>query len=90
MPTLIVKAKELRYGGKTYLHGASFECAEKDVRILKAVGKAADPDQKSPLRVADPQPPRATQRRDLLSEGGEQSEKPARRRYGRRDMTSED
>lgn len=50
---LIVKAKELRYDGKTYRHGEPIDVLEKDVRALKLIGKVVDPDQASPLRVAE-------------------------------------
>ena len=90
---LIVKVKELRYDGKTYLRNEEFEAPEKDARVLKLIGKAGDPDQKSPLRVAEPRPSGSTQTRDLLSEGTQPAPSVrgrGRGRYSRSDMRSED
>lgn len=91
MPTLIVKVKELRYNKKTYLRGDTFEASEKDANVLKTIGKAGDPDQKSPLRSAAPAPAQAARPRNTLTLESESADRPrGRGRYARRDLRSED
>lgn len=42
MPELIVSTRELRYAGRTMLHGDRFDASDKDAKILKAIRKAED------------------------------------------------
>lgn len=43
MPQLIAK-KSLRYAGQSLEVGDKFEASEKDARLLKAVGRAGEPE----------------------------------------------
>lgn len=84
MPRLIA-TREVRYSGVTHKPGEEFEASEKDARILKGIGKAADPEKRETV------PPRRALRTTALAEdAGEDAGEPARRRYRRRDLTAED
>jgi hypothetical protein len=99
MPRLIA-LKEVRYARRTHVPGtdsAEFEASEKDAKVLKAIGKAADaPAKRAPakqakqMRAEEPAKvePQVTQPVAPGSDMFETSQ--AAGTYGRRDMRAED
>ncbi len=101
---LIVTARELQYGGKTYLRDAEFEAADKHAVALKMLRKAADaPPHSRPVRQAASVTPTATEvvepaaspdvAPDAPDTSGAYPPSPPKRRgglYGRRDLRAED
>jgi hypothetical protein len=93
MPKLIVTAKEFRYAGRSMAAGETFDASDKDARLIKATGKAADapgdlpappkpPITRAP-RMRFPQPPITPAQE--AAKGAEQSNI-----YERRDMRAKD
>lgn len=96
---------EIRYGGKTVNKGETFEVLEKDVKILKAIKKAQDPNPEPPKTqkrppatkaadtVVEPKPAEPTQPwvapATAVAPMTMEKDDPAGR-YRRRDMKPED
>jgi hypothetical protein len=101
MPKMLAIKKEFHYGRKTVKAGELFDVLDKDVKLLRALRHARDPDPEVPKTQKAPEPralePKAAEpvvTQALQPEPHDGHENPTeikvRRTYRRRDMTSEE
>lgn len=95
MPKLEVIAKAVRYAGKEYRFGQTFDASDKDAKVLKAIKKVKDAAPEVPKTQRVPERKPVVETRVMAAEApaptadGSDGEA-SRRRYRRSDMRSED
>jgi hypothetical protein len=98
MPKMLAIKKEFHYGRKTVKAGEIFDVLDKDVKLLRALRHARDPDPVTEVpktqKAPEPRAAEAVVTQALQPEPHDGHENPTeikvRRTYRRRDLTSEE